>query len=233
MQSTAHSAVHRNRGRVVRTLVLCGLLGLALALTPASASAQAPTAPTLTGEVLFDVMSSEISGACNPDGSGTIDFSASGPITFGPYSPGSFTAQGRVVLGTEPFGGPFGRVITSITETFTINSVTGNVVGEKSGPLPPPGPVPFGACEAPAAPGVVTNPADSTARYSAVITRPTGDQFVDRGTSEVHIFGQRGPGAFELGTFDERFASQFATAQPCDKFKDKPGTDKDKCKDKK
>ena len=39
-------------------------------------------------------------------------------------------------------------------------------------------------------------------------------------------------GEFEFGTFDERFVSDFSTAQPCDKVKDKPGTDKDKCKTK-
>jgi hypothetical protein len=231
MLSKARSGARHNRGRAMRLPVLCGLLGLALALAPASALAQAPP-PTLSLESMnagtfVPGSTIEVTESCNPDGTGRIDFTASG-TALGFY-PGPFTASGSVTLSKkmpDPTA-PFFKSLDSFTETFTINSPAGLVVGEKSGPLAASA---AGICGP--TPENVQHTADTDARYSALITLPSGERFFDRGTSEVHVSELDGEKEFREQGFSSDFGI-FGTAQPCDQFKDKPGADKDRCKDRK
>jgi hypothetical protein len=210
-------------------------LALALALVPGVATAKkepgpppAPT-PTLTGESFSDE-NPTITGACNLDGTGTVTFTASGIA--GPPYPGPFTATGSATLSDQPIAGPVFH-LQSFTETFTINSEVGQVTGNKF--LPATSPTAFGIC-GPAEPGITTFWAGTNLeffRYTAEINTPDGRRFTDQGSTQVGAMRQLGPGTFESRFFFEAFVSDLT--EPilvCDKFKDKPGTDKDKCKDK-
>ena len=72
----------RYRAIVIGAVCAVGLLGLGTA----PASAQALTGETLSGQGTFNA---QPSSTCNPDGTGTINFTASGTAT-GPF-PGTFT----------------------------------------------------------------------------------------------------------------------------------------------
>ena len=105
----------------------------------AAATAAAQFPPTLTGEFfLADRLAGpgtlNVVGNCNPTGTSTISYSASGAAS-GPY-PGTFTETGSAVIGplTAPHfvgGFEFG-FLTRLDAVFTIDSVTGQVTGSKS-----------------------------------------------------------------------------------------------------
>jgi hypothetical protein len=115
------------------TLVGAHSTALVLACSLASASAAA-TSPTLDGETLDRIAPLAFivqdGSACNPDGRGTINFSASGNAS-GPY-PGTFAETGTVTLGPRP-AAPAGVVssapVTSFSSNFTIESGLTTITG--------------------------------------------------------------------------------------------------------
>jgi hypothetical protein len=86
----------------------------------------------LDGEEML-VQDVTLSFSCNPATNSTITYSASG-IATGPY-PGPFTVQGTVTIGPQTAPGPRpGTVsgpLTSLHETFRIDSPMGTVTGVK------------------------------------------------------------------------------------------------------
>ena len=131
-RATLHWARERgvNRRRTGRRLlVVAGVLAVAAAT--ATLARAADTAPgldeTLTGTI------SSISGTCDPAGTSTIHYSASGVAT-GAY-PGTFTETGTVTTGpTSEFpqidvwsGGP----VTTFDASFHVDSAAGTVDGTK------------------------------------------------------------------------------------------------------
>jgi len=217
-----------------RTLLTLTLGLLALAVVPGVATAKkepaGPPPPSFTPVEVFQDANPNISGACNKDGSGTVTWTASG-TAIGPY-PGEFYVTGSAVLGEPLFPGSLSYVLESFTETFTIDSLTGDVEGSKT---MTPGPAAQGVCATFETPlGEVTQHRAQVpgflGRYTAEITTPDG-RFTDQGSTQTSAVESLGP--FPLRSFSETLRSDFTTAQPaCDNFKNKPGTDKDKCKDK-
>ena len=72
---------------------------------------------------------------CNPSGTSSFDFEASGPA-IGPY-PGTFTETGTITIGPQTSG--FIAPVLTLTASFTISSPAGDVTGTKSftGPSDP------------------------------------------------------------------------------------------------
>lgn len=120
------------------TLIAAFAAALSLAAASTSAAADPPTS-SLAGEELLvqDVTLTTID--CDPSQVSTVGYAASGVAT-GPY-PGTFTVQGTVRIAPQTQPGPRpGTVagpLTSLSETFTIDSSLGTVTGTKS--LPPTG----------------------------------------------------------------------------------------------
>jgi hypothetical protein len=134
MLSEVRCSVHSNRSRVMRTLVLCGVLGLALA---PSAPAQEPN--TLAGE-LFVCTSLVDVNRCDPGdrptftqvecdapfGRVSFHYQAEG-LAGGPY-PGTFTEEGHAAGTLEATRDPFSVGPPDEFEaSFTIRDVAGNV----------------------------------------------------------------------------------------------------------
>lgn len=134
-------------GRLVRGLSVTTVLAVgALVAIPGGASA-APPPPTLENERLVAAPSSNlpattlsITATCNPSGTSTITFSASGPASAEDGSPppysGNFTENGTITIGpqTGPStidGFPDGPV-TGFTANFTIDDGSTVVTGTKS-----------------------------------------------------------------------------------------------------
>jgi hypothetical protein len=100
----------------------------------ASDAAQIPP-PTLTGEDLLahnsGVGAVSTSGNCDPDGTSTFSFTASGPAN-GPY-PGTFTESGTFVIGPQNLtSDPARGALLSFDATFAIDSPIGQVTGSKT-----------------------------------------------------------------------------------------------------
>ncbi len=99
------------------------------------ASAQAATPPpTLTGEQFSDP-APNITGTCNPDGTSTVYFDASGTAT-GPYT-GTFTETGTATIGPQAFTDPpinssFTGPVVTFDAIFTITSGTTQITGTKT-----------------------------------------------------------------------------------------------------
>jgi hypothetical protein len=196
---SAHDAPRARRVGASLAVVAVGA-----ALAPAGAGAQAPP---LTGETLKDLNSSTvtITRSCNPQGTSTINFTASGPAT-GPY-PGTFTETGTITIGpqTQPPGAFFPSFTTgpiaSFNASFTINSPSGQVTGSKSYQLDPQG-RDFGICAefsgkdvpelgASNASGFLAEAFAYNLRYQAQIVTPAGSGS-DTGQAEAF------PGAFSV-----------------------------------
>lgn len=93
-------------------------------------SAGPASAQPLTGEEFFGqgTFTAQPSSTCNPDGTGTVNFTASGNAT-GPY-PGTFTETGSVTFGPRPAPDQL-NVITSYSAQFEISGANGSVTGTK------------------------------------------------------------------------------------------------------
>lgn len=211
----------RRRGVVARALSVLAVTIAVLALNVPAASAQVPP-PTLTGETflggLFTTEPSSLvtSASCNPTGTSTFTYQATGPAA-GPYV-GTYTETGTVTIGPQVNGGsPPTGVVTSWTASFTISSAIGNVTGSKS--LPPDAPPVVGICtegsdvfiaQRSAATGV-----DNILEYTATITAPDGTQYTDHGHSAASVNDFPTEPSFD--NFFEQFASDQATTTPvCD-----------------
>jgi len=98
--------------RLIRGLLVS--LAITVALAPVVRAQTPPTTPSLTGETLTGTVP-EFEARCNPDGSGTIFWAASGAAT-GPYT-GSFREIGiAFISGTAP------NFTYRVFVGFTINS---------------------------------------------------------------------------------------------------------------
>jgi hypothetical protein len=204
----------RKPGRLLLLTVATGLLASLIAVT-AVAAPQVP-APTLTGETflggLFTAEQSSVtvtSASCNPSGTSSFTYQASGPAT-GPY-PGTYTETGTVTLGPQTIAGtPPNGIVTSWTASFRITSPTGSVTGSKS--LVPNGPQLPGICtdngEFFPQRSAATGFQDALA-YTATITVSGGAQYSDHGFSDASV-GEF-PTFPPFNQFFEDFRSQQAT----------------------
>jgi hypothetical protein len=208
----------RRRGVVARTLSVLAVAIAVLALNVPAASAQVPP-PTLTGETflggLFTTEPSSLvtSASCNPTGTSTFTYQATGPAA-GPYV-GTYTETGTVTIGPQVGAGtPPTGTVTSWTASFTIASATGNVTGSKS--LPPDAPPVAGICtegsdvfiaQRSAATGV-----QNVLAYTATITAPDGTQYSDHGRSAASVNDFPTEPSFD--NFFEQFESEQATTTP-------------------
>jgi hypothetical protein len=220
MAKAARRTLVRKLPRVRRTgflLTLCVAI-VALAVQLVGASAATPP-PTLTGETLlgglFTPEASSVvvtSASCDPGGTSTFTYQASGPASL-PYA-GTYSETGTVTIGPQTTAGtpPSGQV-TSWTASFTINSAIGTVAGTKS--LPPNTPDIAGICTgtdvSPAQESAATG-AQSVLLYTATITVPGGSQFMDKGGSQasVNVF----PDIPAFNNFFENFTSSQTTTTP-------------------
>jgi hypothetical protein len=127
------------------------------------------------------------SWTCEPDRA-SLTLDASGPAT-GPY-PGTFTEHYEVALGPPLVAEELTRNATSLTASFTIDSITGyHVEGTKTYEPSTPH---TGECDQRVfgAGGVVT-------AYEATITAPDGCTYVDRGSAGADVSSLRpGPESF-------------------------------------
>jgi len=193
----------------LRLIVSCIAMTAALA-APAPALGQAPS---LTGEELlsrdfegFPIPDSGVvditATVCNPDGSGSFSFFASGVAT-GPY-PGPYEETGSYAFGPEDLLG--NSTVTAFTATFSIDSPAGQVDGTKT----------IGAVPA-TAQGCLESGGDrffaggGVADYDAAIVLPDGRRCTDAGTAEhsttLNDFAS-------VGSSSENFFEGFTSGSP-------------------
>jgi hypothetical protein len=192
-------------------------------------SAQAQTPPSLTGET-FGGSAFTFNVQCNPEGTSSFTFHASGlREAFGPY-PGTFTmdASGTFAEGTAPIPGSFGLdagPTLTFDETFTIDSPSTNttIAGQKHfTPTVIPGLSWCGHFENVNALGLTGVTGDganvnATTNYEATINSPEGT-FIDRGTAPVSIieaeFTYTGGDSNLLGYGQFFFSTEIVPAGP-------------------
>jgi hypothetical protein len=200
-----------------RTLAVLATAATAIALFASPASAQAP--PTLTGEEF--TASPDITANCDPSGTSTVTFSASGVAT-GPYS-GTFTEVGTATIGPQtlaPEGGASQGTLLTFDAVFTVQSPAGEVTGTKTLAFPVTDPatqVAVGQCNT-FGPAELVDAIDRlTVRYEAQISTAEGD-FADRGlipvvaVQRVRYFEDPIRTAFD--SFVEDFLSDLTATEP-------------------
>jgi hypothetical protein len=166
-------------------------------------TADTTPSPALSGET-FAGTPSIVSASCNPDGTSTFTYVATG-VAAGPY-PGFFFERGTVTHGPTavPGGGTVGAPILSFQANFVILSALGIVSGTKHSPPPPS--VGAGNClEIPEVTLVAFNypitptPATYTARL------PNGCR--DAGQTTIGLVYLQVRGQFVSRVFEESFVS--------------------------
>lgn len=204
--------------RVSRAVVAVASAATVLGLFAASASAQVPP-PTLTGEQF--IAEPEITASCNPDGTSTVTFTASGVAT-GPY-PGTFTEVGTATIGPQtlsPGGGQSIGTLLTFDAVFTIQSPAGEVTGTKTIAFPVTNPateVAIGQCNSFQNVELVDVIDRFTVRYEAQISTAEGD-FGDHGLTPL-VAVQRvrvleDPARITFNSFFENFLSDLAATEP-------------------
>jgi hypothetical protein len=195
---------------VRRALLILGFVGTALSGYLARPAGTQTAIAGLTGETLVQPGPGQPNGVlptsydCNPTGTSTVSFTASGNAT-GPY-PGTFTETGTVTFGPQTNPNGFATV-TSFEVEFVINSDAGTVNGTKS--LAPNATTAVAFCNTVGGQIVVD------AQYVATITAPTGTA-IDEGRANTQF--NVCPNVATCGTigvgsaFYESFASQQLTA---------------------
>lgn len=178
-----------NALRRMGCLAISVMFGIALLADGALAQGtENLTGESLSAADIFGFPNGQISivANCNPAGTSTFSYSASGNA-FGPF-PGTFTETGTVTIGPQFFapgeGVAFGDVQT-FSASFTIDSPLGHVTGTKS--LPVSG-FHGGTCVTPS-PGSPFSGATlflPTAAYAAQITTAAGT-FADSGNTTIEI----------------------------------------------
>ena len=211
------------------TLIAAFAAALFFAAAGTTAAADPPTS-TLAGEEMLvqDVTLTTID--CDTSQVSTVGYTASGVAT-GPY-PGTFTVQGTVTIAPQTQPGPRpGTVagpLTSLSETFTIDSPLGTVTGTKSLPPTGPGAGDLGSCQDVTgfATGPVTDASGTVVDvfsqpvYTATIQDPSGTTDVTGDASlsftELNLQGTCGLIAcdFRLAAFDQFFLTSTPTG--CD-----------------
>lgn len=193
----------------MRAIIVSAVLAALLAAAPASAQT-----PSLTGE---DLLARDFEGfptadigevdvvarQCNADGSGSFEFTASGPAA-GPY-PGTFQESGSVAFGPGAHGE---SQVTAFQATFTIDSPAGQVTGTKTLADVPSG---FTGCREVGDQEFLA--AATAAAYEATIVLPSGARCTDSGTAETSVTSNDfGAGGGSSENFSEVFASDQAAA---------------------
>lgn len=199
------------------------LLGLA---TVSIGTANAATTPVpLTGEFLSNLAPARtVSGACEPTGTTTIEFTVSG-VAAGPY-PGTFVETGTAVIGpqTDEFvTGQYRGPIVGFSADFTITSALGQVNGHKelaSGASTVPDVGNAGACFTDTlSGGAIAQVASSRLVYTA--TTPFGE---DSGTTFVNMNTYPDPVANSSSNqFREGFSSPNPVLPQCSNGLDDDG----------
>lgn len=149
-------------------------------------------------------------GTCNPEGTSTFSFTASGPA-FGPY-PGTFEEHGTFTLVADPTS-VTGFATTAFHSTFTIDSANGQVTGTKEMAEPVPGG--GGSCR-PADQVHQYQVSSGSARtnYEAVILPAGGGSYTTEGLAESSsLYNSDAPG--EPANFAD-FTEWFLTGTPPD-----------------
>lgn len=204
--------------RLKRTGIAVASAAMVLGLVASSASAQVPP-PTLTGEQF--IAQPEITASCNPDGTSTVTFTASGVAT-GPYA-GTFTEIGTATIGPQtlsPGGGQSIGTLLTFDAVFTIQSPVGEVTGTKTIAFPVTNPateVAIGQCNTFQDVELVDVIDRFTVRYEAQISTTEGD-FADRGLIPL-VAVQRArvledPVRITFNSFLENFLSDLAVTEP-------------------
>jgi hypothetical protein len=189
-----------------------------LALFVAAAMAQVPP-PTLSAEHF--TAAPDVTTNCNPNGTSTVTFSASGVAT-GPY-PGTFTEVGSATIGPQtlsPGGGQSIGTLLTFDAVFTIHSVAGDVTGTKTLAFPVTDPatqVAIGQCNTFGTAELEDVIDRFTVRYEAQISTPDGD-FADRGLIPL-VAVQRirlleNPPLDVFDSFIEDFLSDLTATEP-------------------
>jgi hypothetical protein len=215
----------RTFARALVVLATSGVLFVGVAALPASAAKPSP--PTSLDGESFDAIPTFSNEACNPGGTSSFDYSASG-VASGPYA-GTFSETGTVIIGQQTIPNessfPVGTLswksgpVTALQATFTIQSPLGVVTGTKT--LVTPG---LGGCQDTAQfqsifGGTQTVPvllrqANATLSYTATI--PTSKKtYCNNGNSTVNM-GEFAAGDFgtpESPHFHESFASSSVAAE--------------------
>ncbi len=187
-------------------------------LFASAARAQVPP-PTLTGEHL--TAAPDVTTNCNPNGTSTVTFSASGVAT-GPY-PGTFTEVGTATIGPQtlsPSGGQSIGTLLTFDAVFTIQSLAGGVTGIKTLAFPVTSPatqVAIGQCNTFQNVELEDVIDRFTVRYEAQIST-LGGAFADRGLVPL-VAVQRvrvleNPIRINFDSFIEDFASALAATEP-------------------
>jgi hypothetical protein len=169
---------------VAETLALSLVVLLGAVAIPAQAS-------NLSGEFLTSQGSggtTTVSGSCNPTGTSTINFSATGAAN-GPF-PGTFTESGTVTIGAQGGTYPPGYYdgakkgqIESFNSTFRIDSPSGVVTGTKTLDQGSPSEYQGGTC----------NSNTKFARLDVLCYRAKGPTFEEFGRSGNTEVSQGGP----------------------------------------
>jgi len=178
-----------------------------LLVIPSVGEAQTTPRPTLDGELLEDPAPT-VNATCNPDGTSTITFEASGVAT-GPF-PGTFTETGTATVGPQTLPPTDVRVgtgtLTSFEAEFTIESLTGEVITGSKELLAE---VELGGTCQDEVRLVRLIDITEGLSYTAAIETPENQSFVDRGTATVEVVEAEPsdplPG---LSTFTEVFKSE-------------------------
>ncbi len=202
-------------GMLVAALAVALAASLLALVAPLAEEARAQEAPppTLSGEYFTD-LDVDVTGTCDPDGTSTIEYEASG-TAIGPY-PGTFTETGTATIGPQtPIlpGTDSNQVSGSVTEftaNFTIDSPAGQVTGTKE--LSPDS-LSRAQCQDDVDIGGskfdVKQFGVYSVKYTAKIETPDGGRFTDRGRALALVFY---PDLEDAPEFAEIFTSSDLTA---------------------
>lgn len=204
-----------------KSLRLLVIVTASVLILPVTARPQAPP-PTLTAEVLVGTsMSGTVEctlSAPGDFGTGSMTFSVSGTAA-GPYA-GTFTESGRLEIAQFPNTELILTAAFQIVSGSTVITGTKSYTGETQGEIVQCTPEGFFS---------VISVLDPGFQYDAVIHTPQGS-FHDEGAVTQFVLHECGPvGAPCMDHFRQRFESSLLEPEPC-KFKDKEGTERDRCK---
>lgn len=219
----------------IRPWLAAAVLAVCLAAAP---SAVAQTPGTLATETLqaspgifgYDAQGNcvdpshcvQVTGTCDPGGTSTLNFTASGTAV-GPY-PGTFSVSGTVTFGPQNLPSPTALVPspagpnTTLTESFTIQSGSTTITGAKQLAADV---IPFipgtgvGACST-SPDGGFAYADQASATYTATISGPGGSH-TETGATHLNFNRSNVPGCgvapfCNFGQFAEAFSTAFQEA---------------------
>ena len=202
--------------------VACGIALFAAAPAAAQPPSLAGESFVATGDLFFLPPGAtpgevQVSGACDPNGTSTFTFHATGPA-FGPY-PGTFDETGTFTMVGPPVTEDL-LVLTGFQAEFTINSTVGQVEGTKSFT----GAVPGASTTCRAAPLRVFSGLAPT-HYEAMINTTAG-AFATEGEANSSLGYEEAAPGNPLADYSE----SFLTGTPPVELPPNAPTDKEACK---